>query len=291
VAAVHAFADSVTYARQIARRLRVPCAPVRVHRFPDGETLIHVQAPAPRDAILVRSLDDPDRKLIEVLLAADALRRAGARRITLVVPYMPYMRQDKVFEPGEPISQRVIGTLLGNACDALLTLEPHLHRVRRLAEVVPCRARALSAAPAIAEWVGRHARGALVAGPDAESEPWVRAVAQQAGTRYAVGRKERFGDRRVRVHFDTLAAPPRRAVLIDDIASSGATLAAAALALSAAGVRAIDAVVVHAIFAPGALALMRRADARRIVSCDTITHPTNAIRSAPLFAAALENSR
>jgi ribose-phosphate pyrophosphokinase len=286
---IHAFADSTTLARQLARLLGVASAPVQCHRFPDGEMLVRVGAIAGREAIVVRSLYDPDAKLIEVMLAADALRRAGASRVTLVTPYMPYMRQDRVFHRGEPVSQRVIGAMLGGTFDKLLTIEPHLHRVRRLREVVPCRARALSAAPAIAQWIRRYAPGALIAGPDAESAPWVRAIAKIAAAPWAVGRKERLGDRRVRVHFERLAARKmRRAVIVDDIASSGATLAAAVSALRDASIGAVDAIVVHAIFAPGALTLVRRAGARRILSCDTVPHPTNAIRCAPLLAAALE---
>jgi ribose-phosphate pyrophosphokinase len=284
---VHAFADSLAFARQLARALHVPLARVVEHQFPDGESLVRVASPASREAVVVRTLDHPDAKLFEVLLAADALRRAGARRVTLVAPYLPYMRQDKVFAPGEPISQRVVGAMLGTSFDRVLTLEAHLHRISRLAEVIPCRARSLTAAPALADWVRANAPGALIVGPDAESRPWVRQIARAAGARWAVGRKERLGDRTVKVHLEDLPTA-RRAIVIDDIASSGATLAGAAAALTARGIATVDAIVVHAIFAPGALTLIRRAGVRRILSCDTVVHPSNAIRCAPLVARALE---
>jgi ribose-phosphate pyrophosphokinase len=283
---VHGFVDSLRFARALARSRRVPWRTVHVHRFPDGESRVLVHARAAADVVLVRSLPQPDAKLLPVLLAADALRRAGARRVTLVAPYLPYMRQDAVFVPGDAISQRVVGRLLGESFDRVRTVEAHLHRVRRLAEVVPCAARSLSAAPAIARWLGRSARGALVVGPDAESEPWVRAIAREAGTGWAVGRKERLGDRRVTVAFGRLP-PTRRAVLVDDVAASGATLAAAARALRRAGVARVEAVVVHALFARGAWTRVRRAGVTRLVSCDTIPHESNAIAVAPLVAASL----
>jgi ribose-phosphate pyrophosphokinase len=284
---VHTFADSLAFARQLARAIHAPLARVSEHYFPDGESLVRVAAPASQEAVVVRTLDHPDAKLVEVLLAADALRRAGARRVTLVAPYLPYMRQDKVFAPGEPISQRVVGAMLGASFDRVLTLEAHLHRVSRLADVIPCRARSLTAAPALADWMQAHAPGALVVGPDAESLPWVRQIARAAGAQWVVGRKERLGDRTVRVHLEHLPAV-RRAIVIDDIASSGATLAGAAAALRARGIATVDAIVVHAIFAPGALTLVRRAGVRRVLSCDTIVHPSNAIRCAPLVARVLE---
>jgi ribose-phosphate pyrophosphokinase len=282
---VHAFPDALRFGGAIARALRLEFSAVRVHRFPDGESLVHVHPPVGQHAVLVRSLNDPNPKLVEVLLAADALRRAGARRVTLVAPYLPYMRQDTVFAPGEPVSQRVVGAWLGTAFDRVLTVEAHLHRVHDLADVVAGHARSLSAAPAIAAWVRRNGRGLLV-GPDGESEPWVRTVARLAGVPWVVGTKERHGDRSVRIRFPPFP-PAERATIVDDVAASGATLACAARLLSRRGVARVEAVVVHAVFAPGALDLVRRAGVRRVVSCDTIPHRTNAIRTVPLVAAAL----
>lgn len=283
---VHAFEDSDGFGRELAAGLKARFAPVQVHRFPDGESLVRVDSAPDRRAILVRSLFDPNPKIVETLLAADALRRAGVRRTIFVAPYMPYMRQDRVFAPGEPISQRVIGGCLGRAFEQVLTIAPHLHRVRRLAEVFPCGARSLSAAPAIAEYL-RAAGGAdLVVGPDEESRALVRAVARAAGARFIVATKQRLGDRRVRITLPTL---PRAAdaVVLDDIASSGVTLAAAVRALRERGVRRVIAIVVHALFAPGAIARICAAGARKVISCDTIPHRTNAIKTAPIVAAAL----
>jgi ribose-phosphate pyrophosphokinase len=220
------------------------------------------------------------------VLAADALRRAGARRVTLVAPYLAYMRQDRVFVRGEPVSQRVVGRWLGEAFDRVLTLEAHLHRVRKLGEVTRGRGRSLSAAPALAAWVRRLGDDCVVVGPDAESEPWVRAIAALAGAPWVVGRKHRMHDDAVRIRFTRLPAC-RRAVIVDDIASSGATLAVAARALRRAGVGTVDAAVVHAIFGRGALARVRAAGVRRLVSCDTVPHATNAIPVARLLGAAL----
>lgn len=283
---LHAFPDALAVARRLAGALRLPLRPVAVSRFPDGESLVRVDHRPGDDAILVRALHDPNAKLVELILAADALRHAGARRVTLVAPYLPYMRQDAIFAPGEPISQRIVGALLGGLFERVLTVEAHLHRVRRLAEVVPGSARSLSAAPALAAWVVRHAPDALLVGPDAESAPWVRAVARRAGVPFVVGTKQRLGARSVRLALPPLPAR-RRAVVLDDIASSGGTLAAAVRALRRAGVGGVDVAVVHALCSADALARVRRAGARRIVSCDTVPHPTNAIAVAPLIAAAL----
>jgi ribose-phosphate pyrophosphokinase len=284
---IHAFPDSLVFARKLGAALGWAVERTEVHHFPDAESRIRVRATPGAPAIVVRSLHDPNAKLIEVLLTADALRRAGAASLTLVAPYLAYMRQDRVFAPGEPISQRVVGALLGGAFERVLTVEAHLHRVRALGEVFPCRAESLPAAPALARWLTERSQGALLLGPDEESEPWLRSLAEAVGLPFRVGRKTRSGDADVSVELPALPAGPTRAVLVDDIASTGATLAAAVRPLRAAGFGVVEALVVHAIFAPGALERLRSAGITRVTSTDTIPHPSNQIGVAPLLAEAL----
>jgi ribose-phosphate pyrophosphokinase len=284
---VHCFPDSLVFARRLASALGAPLARVQLHYFPDAETRVRVE-PGSEPALLVRSLNDPNGKLFELLLAASALRDGGAASVTLVAPYLPYMRQDKAFARGEAVSQRVLGAALGRAFDRVVTVEPHLHRVASLAEVFPCEALAISAAPAIARWLAAQKETLWVCGPDEESESWVRAIGAAAHLPHVVARKRRLGDDQVEVTLPSDArAPCARAVIVDDIASSGATLASAARALYAAGAEQVDAIVVHAIIAPSAEARIREARIARFVSCDTIPHPTNAIDLAASLADAL----
>jgi len=283
---LHAFPDALPLARALAETLRWPLAEVAVHRFPDAESRVRVRARPGEAAVVLRSLHDPNAKLVELLLAADALRRAGATALTLVAPYLGYMRQDAVFEPGDAVSQRVVAQLLGGAFESVWCVDPHLHRVKTLAEVFPCPAHAIPAAPALADWL-RGAQETLLVGPDEESEPWLRELARLSGLPGCVAAKRRRGDRDVEVSLPTLARGARRAVLVDDIVSSGATLAALARALRAAGVVQIEAVVVHAIFAPGAQEALEAAGVSQLASTDTVPHPSNRISVAPLLAAAL----
>jgi len=242
--------------------------------------------------VLFAQIHDPDLKLFPLLLAADALRDAGVERLTLLSPYLPYMRQDIAFQSGEAVSQRVIARLIGDAVDELVTLEPHLHRIKSLEEVFACRAISLDAASLLSDWTARDSDDVLLVGPDAESEAWVRNLAELGDLPWIVCEKQRLGDDRVRIALPDTPPPPaaRRAILVDDIASSGTTLAAAASALIAAGIETVDAVVVHAIFAPGAMDLIRDAGIRKIVSCDTIPHETNSIETAHFFADVLRST-
>ncbi len=262
--------------------------PIRLKRFPDGESLLTIRPPTAKDVVVIESLDHPDEKLIQLVFAADALRRAGAESLTLVAPYLAYMRQDRVFHPGEPLSQQVVGAMLAQTFDRVVTIEPHLHRTKSIQAVVPSRlmSRALTATPVIARWIRKLADDTVIVGPDEESQPWIAELGRLTGLPTAVGTKRRSGDRSVRVDLPDLGQHSC-AVIVDDVASSGATIAATARVLKRKGMRHVAALVVHAIFAPGALTLVRRAGVGTIVSCDTVQHRTNRVRVAPIIAGAL----
>jgi len=281
---IHAFADTGDFGRKLAQLVEAPFSVIARRTFPDGESLVRITERPAQRAVLVRSLHDPNAKLVELMLAADALRRAGTKKITLVAPYLGYMRQDTIFQPGEPISQRVVGEWLGHTFDRVLTLEAHLHRIKTLADVFPgCQALSIPSAPVLATWLSKEKTAPLLVGPDEESEPWVRSIGLLSGLGWIVGRKEREGDTKVRIDLPR-GIEARRAVIIDDIASSGGTIATTARALRKLGVKWIDVAVVHAIFAPRALYRIRQAGVRHVVSCNTIPHATNAISCIPLFA-------
>jgi ribose-phosphate pyrophosphokinase len=284
--------DERTFARRLAVGARIDASPIRRHRFPDGELKLTLPPRLPRKVAILRSLHEPNEKLIELWLAARAARTLGAVTVTLVAPYLAYMRQDRAFAPGEAVSQRHIGALLANAFDAVITVDPHLHRVPSLAEVLPDTAAVtLSAAPAIGRFLRRRAAGALLVGPDEESEQWVRSAAEAAGLQWAVGRKVRRGDRRVTLVLPDVNVRDRQVVLVDDMISTGRTLVQAARALTAAGAARVDVAATHALFSEDARRGLRAAGVRSIWTTDSVRHESNAIRLAGLLAAALRARR
>jgi ribose-phosphate pyrophosphokinase len=282
--------SSAGAARKLAARLGLPLHEIALHRFPDGELRVTV-APAASTTIVHASLDQPNDKLLALLFASEALRRGGAKRLVLVAPYLCYMRQDAAFHQGEAISQKVVGRLIAGTVDRVITVDAHLHRTRNIAEVFPgIEADDLSAMPAIADFL--RAVGfdpdTVVAGPDAESEPWVGDLARRLGLAHAVACKTRRNDRSVEIAFaDPKLFAGRPALLIDDIVSSGGTLMTCAEALQAAGATTVDAVVTHALFAPELVRTLFAAGIRSVKSTDSVPHPTNAIALDSILAAAL----
>jgi len=279
-----AFEDSLELARAVGARLGLEVLPIRVHRFPDGESLVRAESRDPDRATVFRSLDHPNEKLFELLLAADALRRQGVKEVGLVSPYLGYMRQDQVFQPGEPVSQQVIARLLASAFDDVLTVEAHLHRIHRLSEVFDCRAESVSAAVPIAEWLRDRPRPGIVIGPDSESEPWIRSIAGRAGLDWVVASKTRLSDRDVQIELPELQPTVRDAWIVDDIASSGKTLEVLVRILKQRGVEHVGAIVVHALMDDETPDRLARCGLDVLVSSDSITDSSNGISLAPLLA-------
>jgi ribose-phosphate pyrophosphokinase len=288
--AVHAFPDEAAPARALAEALGAPLSLVDLHAFPDGEVLPTVPGAA-HTVLVYCSLDHPNEKLIPLLLAADAWRRAGAVRLVLVAPYLCYLRQDQVFAPGQPVSRDVIGALLGTRFDRLATVQAHLHRTPDLSAVFgDIRAESLSAIPLLAAAIGQGGPAPLIVGPDVESTALIDEAARLLKTDSLAFRKLRLGDREVQLEADDLErARGRRVVVLDDVCSSGATVMGVVKQLRRAGAARVELAVAHALFSPRTAWRLRWAGVSRIISTDSVAHPTNAVSLAPLLARALSD--
>lgn len=285
------FPDYRTPAQRFAVAAECPYEDIEVHRFPDGESLVRLPEHVPQHVILCRTLSDPNRRLIELEFAAATARRLGANRVTLVAPYLCYMRQDKAFRPGEAISQRIVGEFLAHRFDALVTVDPHLHRTHQLHDAVPIeKAIAVSAAPVMAKWLADRNWNPMIIGPDEESAQWVGAIASAGGYEYCVARKQRFGDRDVNVELPPCDLTARDVVLIDDVVSSGHTLAEAARKVAHKEAASITVLVCHALFAGDALECLQAAGVTEVVSTDSIPHLSNHLNLAPELADGLSRA-
>lgn len=276
------------FARDLADAGGGEIGTVETRRFPDGETYLRLLTPVAGRAVdLVATLAGPDPDFLRLAFAADAARAQGAVRVRLVAPYLAYMRQDKAFRPGEAVTSDSFARLISSLFDGLVTVDPHLHRRAALSELYIIPAAAVQAAPALADWITAEVPRPLLIGPDSESAQWVQAIAERISAPWTVMEKTRRGDYDVSVELPDLSGHAIcTPVLIDDIASSGRTMIAAANLLAARGLARPVCAVVHPLFAGDAFARIQ-AVAARVVSCDSVPHPSNAIPLAPLVAAAL----
>jgi ribose-phosphate pyrophosphokinase len=286
------FTDYEIQGRRLAEALSSPFACVQLHRFPDGETKVTLPTELPERLIIIcRSLNAPNNKLIEILFTVEAAREQGVKEITLVAPYLCYMRQDIAFHPGEAVSQRIIGGFLARLFDQVITVDAHLHRIDTLDQALPgIRAINLSAAPLFCEFLNRQAGQVLLIGPDSESAQWVEAIADRAGCPFAVADKRRLGDRKVEITLPEYDYSEKRIILVDDVISTGHTLMRITEALNTRGVASVDALVTHALFYEAVGKAMRKAGIGNIWSTDSISHPSNALHLDQLLAGAIGNS-
>lgn len=275
-------------AAALASRCGAELGRIETRRFPDGESYVRLHGdPAGRSVVLVCTLAHPDDQFLPLVFAADAARELGASEITLVAPYLAYMRQDKRFLAGESVSSLSFARLLSSTFDRLVTVDPHLHRHPSLASLYRLRTATLASAPVLADWIAAHVEQPLIIGPDEESAQWAGAIAARIDAPCAVLRKTRHGDRQVSIALPDLSAwQGHTPVLVDDIASSGRTLAVAAQQLLAQGLAQPECVVVHALFAEDAWTLLQPLF-RRITSTEAVAHASNRISLADLIAQSL----
>lgn len=287
------FDDYVVQSKNLAKILNVPCHIIQRHRFPDGENKLTLPSALPGHVVFCRSLDQPNEKLLELLLAAKTARELGATELTLVAPYLCYMRQDKAFHLGEVVSQRIVGGFLADLFENIITIDPHLHRIQSLEQAVPTNnAVALSATSLMAEFLHKQVAShgleePVLLGPDNEAEQWVSAVAKTDQWSYGVCNKVRTGDRQVEIELPEIDLKNRAVVIVDDVASSGQTLMVATRKCLENGAMQVDVLVTHALFVGDSKQQLLDAGVRNIWSTDSVAHDSNVISSAALLKDAI----
>jgi ribose-phosphate pyrophosphokinase len=258
---------------------------VEIRQFPDGETYIRILSSVrDKKVVLVCTLHQPDAKLLPLYFLSKTLKELGAKSVHLVAPYLSYMRQDTIFNPGEAVTSTYFAHLLSGFVDSLITIDPHLHRRSSLSEIYTIPSKVAHAANHISEWIKTNIPSPLLIGPDSESEQWVSEVAKNANAPYIILTKIRHGDRDVEVsipNFDTYKN--HVPVLVDDIISTGRTMIETIGHLKNAGMKPAICIGVHAVFAGNAFQEIKDSGAKEIITCNTIPHESNQIDISDLL--------
>lgn len=276
----------------MAEKLALLCAGdigvIETRDFPDGETYLRFpEKLVDRSVVLVCTLAHPNQKLLPLIFAAETARELGACKVGLVAPYLGYMRQDRRFQTGEAVTSRHFAALVSRACNWLVTVDPHLHRYKALGEIYNIPNRVLHSGAIIADWIKHNIENPFLIGPDEESAQWVSEVARDCGAEFAVLRKQRLGDRDVRIvpeHLDRIGTA--RPVLVDDIISSGETILEAVRVIEPYTRRPPVVIGVHGLFAQGSDVLIE-ADGATLVTTNSISHGSNRIDISGLLVPAI----
>ncbi len=286
--------NSIPIAKALARKLHAPYSPVTISQFPDGDIYLKYNtAVKGKKVVIVHSFQPhSNQSLFNLMFAAETAQDLGAQKVILVAPYLAYMRQDTRFHPGEAISSRIMAKHLNVCFDKIITVDPHLHRYKSLRDIFTIPAVKLTANVLIAEYIQKHFKNEVIIGPDGESFQWAENIAQHIQVQATVLKKTRYSSRHVRVKMiKPISIQGKNVVIVDDIISTGHTIAEAAKQARAMGAKSITAIGVHGLLVEKAMAKLRRAGVNKIITTNCIQHPTNRIDITPLLAKELKKER
>src|SRR3954464_4200998 len=269
-------------AEKIAAYIKLPFTKAVVRRFADMEVFVEIQENVRgEDFFVIQSTSYPaNDNLMELLIVTDALRRASARRITAVIPYFGYARQDRKVGPRTPISAKLVANLVtGAGAHRVLTVDLHAGQIQGFFDIPTDN---LYAMPVMVRDIHDYLGGdnLMVVSPDVGGVVRARALAKRLGADLSIvdKRRERAGESEVMNIIGNVDG--RTCLLIDDIIDSGGTICNAAEALMNKGAKAVYAYATHGVLSGGAVARIRESRLKSLVVTDTIA-ATEEMRKCP----------
>ncbi len=257
-------------AKKIAAYLRVPLCDLEIGRFTDGEIKVRIlDNIRGRDVFIIQPTFAPADNLMELLLLIDACRRASADRITAVIPYYGYARQDRKDQPRVPISAKLVANLITTAgSDRVLALELHAAQIQGFFDI---QVDNLFAAPVLFEYIqGKNLENVTVVSPDVGGIKMGRAFAKRLGANLAIVDKRRTAADQSEVMNIIGEVKGSDIIILDDLISTAGTTTQAAAVLKKAGARRIIAAATHAVFAGETFARLESSAIEEVVVTNSL---------------------
>ena len=274
---------SINLGKRVAEELNVDFAEPEFTKFPDGE--LRVQIPSFEDevAVLIQTTY-PNDKIIELFLLQDALREMNVKKIITVIPYFGYSRQDKIFNPGEAISARVMAKHISLYSDNAIVIDIHAESILSWFTVPVSH---IHATVPISRWL--EERGVnMVISPDKGGYTRARLVAEQLGAEFDYLQKTRLSGEEVIIRPKHLNVEGKKVAIVDDIISTGGTIARAAEQLRAQGAEKIYAVCTHGLFINNAIEKLE-SSVDEFAATDTIEGPYSKMTISKEISKAVAN--
>ncbi len=289
--------SNLSLARAVAAKLNTSLGEVEVGKFSDGETAVHIaETVRGRDLFIIQSTSAPvNDNLMELLIMIDAAKRASAGRVTAVVPYFGYARQDRKARSRDPITAKLVADLITSAgADRVLTMDLHAAQIQGFFNIPVDN---LLGGPLLYSYfAGQLGEDFIVVSPDIGSVNRSRKVAERLGCPLAIIDKRRPRANVMEVMNIIGEVEGKRCLLVDDIIDTGGTIVQGAEALVAAGAKEIKACCTHAVLSGPAIERLKGSPIDELVMLDTIELPPEKklpimkiLSTADIFAAAIEN--
>ncbi|MEN3035087.1 MAG: ribose-phosphate diphosphokinase [Candidatus Methanosuratincola sp.] len=278
--------SSIDLGKRVAGLISAATADLDYKNFPDGESYLRLSRSVKGEevALIHTTYPQQDKRLIELLLITDALKDLGAERVKVVVPYMAYARQDTRFRDGEAVSIRTLFKVVEAAgADEFYTVDIHKEATLGAFRI---KAKNLYGTEVISEYLGTmDLKDPYILAPDKGAIMIAKRVAERLGSDY--GNFEKTRDRisgAITVRGEAVDVKGKDAVIVDDLISTGGTIANAARLLKEWGARRVVAACTHPLLVSGASERMREAGVDEVLGTDTVSSPISRISVAPLIA-------
>jgi ribose-phosphate pyrophosphokinase len=286
---IFSFGNSQNLAKKIAKTTMAKLGKIEYNTFPDEELYIRFMNKVDGEkVVIVESMfPNPNLSLLKLYFAGRTAKSLGAKKVIAVIPYLGFMRQDKRFKDGECISSREMAHLINSSFDSIITIDPHLHRIKNMTDIFHIERKKLSANSLIAEYIKKHfnQKTAIIAGPDIESSQWAKAIADSIHYDSVIFLKERKGPRNVKINVTMeMNWNKKDIIIIDDIVSSGHTMIEAIKEIKKRNPNSVNCICVHGLFVEGAYEKILKTGINKIVSTNTIEHKSNKIDVSGIIA-------
>ena len=267
-------------AQDLSNELKQPLARTIIKYFPDEEVYVRILDNIEGEDVIIVQTTYPDTKIVELLLLQDAVYEAGAENNTVIIPYFGYSRQDKKFEAGEPISARAIAEHISLHADCIITVDPHKEH---LLDFFTVPAFSCSAIVEIAQYLKKQNIDFVLA-PDKGAIKRAQQASDIIGCKYDYIDKTRINGTTVQLQPKNLDAENKKVAIIDDIISTGGTMAQSIKEFKRQGAKKVSVACTHGLFIGEAKEKLLSAGCDEVISTDTIENEFSKVKVAPCIA-------
>ncbi|AEH06187.1 ribose-phosphate diphosphokinase [Methanothermococcus okinawensis] len=259
--------DSQDLAFRVSKLTNSELLRTEFRKFPDGELYVRIHGDVKdKDIFLIQTQNNQNDSIVETILMCDALRDEGAKSINLVAPYLAYARQDKKFNIGEPISIRALAKLYSNLCDSLITINPHETHIKAFFDIPFIYGNAVDK---LAEYVKDKLKNPVVLSPDKGAIELAKTASEVLNCEYDYLEKTRISPTEINIAPKTLDVKDKDVLIVDDIISTGGTMATAIGMLKEQGAKKVIASCVHPVLIGDALNKLYVGGADEVIGTDT----------------------
>lgn len=271
---------SNTVAEELSQIIKTPKANIISKRFPDAELYIRILDNIKNEHIVIVQTTYPDQNLVELFLLQNAAKEAGAKKITVVIPYYGYARQDTLFQTGEAISAKGIAELISVNADLVITVDPHKEHIL---DFFTTTAKSCTAVPEIANYL-KQKNLDLILAPDKGALNKAKQASNIVGCDFDYMEKTRIDGKTVEIKPKNLDVQNKNVGIIDDIISTGGTMAKSIKELKIQGAKKVYVSCTHGLFAGDAITKLSQSGCDEIIATDTIISEYSTVKVAPSIA-------